>query len=641
MFHNFRNKGLEHIRLASIFNLPECVNLLPEKLKCKDNNPVVVYKLGSTIRNKILNYKETVEEIFIEDEVSFTTNTGECQCSQSRFCDLNHKHIITGDLRIVENVKLRKLLTKGPNYREPKTINFNHCKSAITTAIDECIEALTAKYNLTPETFKPWKNLVLQKLNEKIHFLKHKINIVATKPVLSDPEVTAYLEHLHRHFVVVPIDKAANNFAFICKKYYVSVILKELGLSGLSSNTYEKSNLSKDEIINNNIKFCEKFGLKITEEQKSLPLMYWLPKMHKTPIGTRFIIASKNCSTKPLSGIISNAFKLIFDSVNSFHNKNRYYSNLNKFWVVQNSLPIIKKLDKINLKNNAKCISTYDFSTLYTKIPHNLLVDVLNEIIDFVFKGSVRNKIGFSINSVYWTNKGVGKHFFTKQSLKDAVKYLIVNCYFVVGNTVFIQKIDIPMGIDPASFWANLFLYYYESKHVQKLASQKNIRSYKYHSMNRFIDDLLAINDGGEFGKSFKEIYPPELELKVEHQGPHATFLDLDISLLNHKFIYKLFDKRDAFSFFIVRMPHLSSNIPSAVFYGSTLSEFLRIARCTLHLEDFIPKAKELYIRMTSQGGNKRKTLKQIKKAFSRHPEAFLQYHKSSTEIISEITAGQ
>ena len=31
-------------------------------------------------------------------------------------------------------------------------------------------------------------------------------------------------------------------------------------------------------------------------------------------------------------------------------------------------------------------MSTFDFSTLYTKIPHNKLLYVLNEIIDFVFK---------------------------------------------------------------------------------------------------------------------------------------------------------------------------------------------------------------------------------------------------------------
>ena len=128
--------------------------------------------------------------------------------------------------------------------------------------------------------------------------------------------------------------------------------------------------------------------------------MHWLPKMHKKPVGCRFIIASKDCSTKPLTKAISNVFKMIFDTVESFHNKSLFYSRLNKFLVVQNSFPVTAKLDKMNNKNNAKSISTFDFSTLYTKISHDLLIQVVCEIMDFVFKGSVRNRIGFSEKSV-------------------------------------------------------------------------------------------------------------------------------------------------------------------------------------------------------------------------------------------------
>ena len=157
----------------------------------------------------------------------------------------------------------------------------------------------------------------------------------------------------------------------------------------------------------------------------------------------------------------------------------------------------------------------------------------------------------------------------------------------------------------------------------------------------RFIDDLCAINDGGDFGKSFLEIYPPEMELKIEHEGNHATFLDLDISIVDNRFIYKLYDKRDNFNFFIVRMPQMSSNIPSSVFYGSILSEFLRIARCTLLFKDFSPKAVELFQRMIKQGGDKKLVVNQIKKAYHRHQEAFCKFNMSPNEMISEITAGQ
>ena len=103
-------------------------------------------------------------------------------------------------------------------------------------------------------------------------------------------------------------------------------------------------------------------------------------------------------------------------------------------------------------------------------------------------------------------------------------------------------------------------------------------------------------------------------------------------------FIYKLFDKRDTFPFSIVRMPDLTGNIPSSMYYGSIMSEFLRIARCTLLLTDFVPRAKKLFLRMSTQGGTKNRVLQQIKKAMLRHPGPFKKYPSDCKTIISLIT---
>ena len=50
----------------------------------------------------------------------------------------------------------------------------------------------------------------------------------------------------------------------------------------------------------------------------------------------------------------------------------------------------------------------------------------------------------------------------TSTLFKKAVKYLIRNFYFAIGDQVFQQIIGIPTGRDPAPFLANLFLFYYE-----------------------------------------------------------------------------------------------------------------------------------------------------------------------------------
>ena len=60
---------------------------------------------------------------------------------------------------------------------------------------------------------------------------------------------------------------------------------------------------------------------------------------------------------------------------------------------------------------------------------------------------------------------------------------------------------------------------------------------------------LLTINDDGEFLKSCKCIYPGELETKLERNGRHVTFLDLDIKVEDVIFAYKLFDKIGKFRF--------------------------------------------------------------------------------------------
>ena len=279
---------------------------------------------------------------------------------------------------------------------------------------------------------------------------------------------------------------------------------------------------------------------------------------------------------------------------------------------------------------------------MYTKIPHSDLINRLSKIISFVFEGGDAKYVNISETGYASWGRSRSKTYFSQSSLKIAVKHLIQNCYFTVGNITMRQAIGIPMGIDPAPFWANLYLYSYEEEFVSNLVlngvPEGKVRARHFHASRRFIDDLCAINDGGEFGRSHPEIYPPELELKEEHAGHHATFLCLEIKIEGKKFIYKLYDKRDNFPFDIVRMPHMSSNIPKAIFYSALVGEFLRIGRSTLKFEHFETKAKELLKRMLSQGANPSVSHKMILKIMSKHPEDFIQFKMDHNDILESIS---
>ena len=100
---------------------------------------------------------------------------------------------------------------------------------------------------------------------------------------------------------------------------------------------------------------------------------------------------------KPLSKAVSNVFKLIYSQIENFHCKSKFLSNYNKFWVLQNVDPVTENINNINRKN-AKSISTSDFSTLYTTLPHDKLIKRLCNVIDFVFEGGNTTNICISKN---------------------------------------------------------------------------------------------------------------------------------------------------------------------------------------------------------------------------------------------------
>ena len=51
-------------------------------------------------------------------------NPQTCLCKESKFCYEPHGHVITGDLRVIGNVRLRELIAKGPKYREPNRMSL-------------------------------------------------------------------------------------------------------------------------------------------------------------------------------------------------------------------------------------------------------------------------------------------------------------------------------------------------------------------------------------------------------------------------------------------------------------------------------------------------------------------------------------
>ena len=76
-------------------------------------------------------------------------------------------------------------------------------------------------------------------------------------------------------------------------------------------------------------------------------------------------------------------------------------------------------------------------------------------------------------------------HFaFTKSLLKEPMKSLLRNCFFSpIGNIMMIQVIELPIGSDPAPFFANLFLAHKENEQVK---AQRKLGTINVRKINTF-----------------------------------------------------------------------------------------------------------------------------------------------------------
>ena len=507
------------------------------------------------------------------------------------------------------------------------------------------VETWAKKYKISVEAFSEWKINVFKKLDFKLHKIQNSPRIVESE-VLKDKECLEYLQKLHSKFVLTPVDKASNNIAVTCKKFYIKTILTETGLWPCTNSlTYSQlKDHSKKEILDSQYEFNKVFNIKDNLKSSELPFMYAIPKFHKTPVKFRYIVSSSKCQIKPLAKTITKGLKLCQKQHEIWCNVLKGYTGINHFFIIDKNQPIIDRLNKLNEKSLAKSIETFDFSTLYTMIKHEDLKENLTWFIEKAFNGAYGK--GKKVMSVYsqeakWTNasKNNSTCTYDKSSFISIVNFLIENAFFEIGNVIIKQNIGIPMGTDPGPFMANAHLYKYEFE-FQDLNRKTNYKLAK--SLNytfRYIDDVTPINDLGNFSKHINKIYPNDLILTKENTGSKiANVLDLNIQIFSNKFDIKVYDKTDNFTFEVFKYPSNESNIPDNILSNVYYSQTIRFLNLCNRKEHFLYAVKNLTNKCINKGASLLNLKNQIKKLFTRKNSTLLKLGINLKDILSSIS---
>ena len=99
----------------------------------------------------------------------------------------------------------------------------------------------------------------------------------------------------------------------------------------------------------------------------------------KQPYKSRFIANSRSCTTTELSKLLPSCLTTIKNHVIKYCEKVYGRSGKNLFLSIKSSCEVINKLKSRGF--HAASLSTYDFSTLHTTLPHNLIKGKLVDLI--------------------------------------------------------------------------------------------------------------------------------------------------------------------------------------------------------------------------------------------------------------------
>ena len=175
-------------------NITTCI---PSDFKIK--HPTIIYKYTNPIRNKIFNYKYTINNIQHFD------HNAQCTCLTSPYCNKDINHVITGDLNIIQHPTLKQLISYGPAYRTSTPRSYEHIPDIISSSLDTWIQKWSQREHVDATALYEWKQHILTKVHHKIKKLQRYRH--THTGITFNNDIRSALHMLHEKYVIVGADK--------------------------------------------------------------------------------------------------------------------------------------------------------------------------------------------------------------------------------------------------------------------------------------------------------------------------------------------------------------------------------------------------------------------------------------------------
>ncbi len=344
------------------------------------------------------------------------------------------------------------------------------------------------------------------------------------------------------------------------------------GLDHLSDNTiYEKINsdptLPLAEAINNYVARTYDKGIidKTTSDYLSFQpnkmprtqQLYFLKKIHKTPIAVRPIVSGCGGPTERISEFIDIHLQPLVSTVDSY---------------IKDSGHIIRILEETKIPTDCT-LATIDVKALYLNIPHKEGVQAV-------------------INKLYRNNPNGTEVPIPQGTMTDLLNIVLTKNYFQFSEQMYHQIQGTAMGTKMAPAYANLFMADLEEKLLRNYHTKPII-------WKRYIDDVFCVWPGNS--ESLKQFIDylngthPTIKFTYEHSDKSIDFLDLTLyrgerySSTNYLDIKPFFKKTNKFQYL-----EYSSAHPRKTFGSLIKGELTRLLRACSNENTYIEVADKM-----------------------------------------------
>lgn len=322
------------------------------------------------------------------------------------------------------------------------------------------------------------------------------------------------------------------------KDYYITKINELLN----NQQYYQPIDTNIDNItISKIIKLCTKHNNILKRKEKDFLTnfiiktnnLYGLPKIHKSeqikyaistqnseyiqihnPDDLKFrpIVAGPACPTSRLSNLIDILLQPFTNLIKSY---------------IKDSTHFLKSLP--NTVENETLITTFDVSSLYSNIPHDLGKKAIS----------------------YWINKHTETLHprFTEEFIIESIDIILNNNSFQFNNNNYIQTLGTAMGTKMAPTYATLTLAYLEETLYDRIEEifDTNTKDTFIKSWKRYLDDCFILwrPTWGNIKnlESILQNLHPKIKFTMEQSKTELPFLDILVKIKNNNIITDIYHK--------------------------------------------------------------------------------------------------